>query len=57
MTGKDSQNSAEEIEKTFQEYVAKIKALQKEQNLIVAEFVQKLEQHKMDKIRNIMKNA
>jgi len=54
MTKNNNQKIAE-IKAIHNEYVKEINKLREEQNKIVAEFIKKLEEKKMDKIRSLIK--
>lgn len=45
---------AKDIQKIFQEYQVKLKALQDEQNAVISQFVKELEEKKMEEIRSKM---
>jgi len=50
----DNQKKVAEIEAIYAEYMNEIKKLREQQNEIIAEFVKKLEEKKMDKIRSLI---
>jgi len=50
----DNQKKVAEIEAIHAEYMEQIKKLHDQQNEIIAEFVKKLEEKKMDKIRSLI---
>lgn len=50
----DNQKKVAEIEAIHAEYMEQIKKLRDQQNEIIAEFVKKLEEKKMDKIRSLI---
>ncbi|PIP26348.1 MAG: hypothetical protein COS71_04220 [Candidatus Moranbacteria bacterium CG06_land_8_20_14_3_00_40_12] len=50
----DNQKKIAEIEAIHAEYMAQIKKLRKQQNEIIAEFVKKLEEKKINKIRALL---
>jgi hypothetical protein len=41
----------EELKVIYKDYLAKIKALQEEQNAIIGDFIKELEQRKIDEIK------
>ena len=50
----ENQKKIAEIETIHAEYMEQIKKLRDQQNEIIAEFVKKLEEKKMDKIRSLI---
>lgn len=50
----DNQKKVVEIESIYAEYMEQIKKLRDQQNEIVAGFIKKLEEKKMDKIRSLI---
>jgi len=52
----DNHKKAEEINKIFDEYAKKIEALRREQHQILDEFFDKLEQKKIENMRNKFKD-
>lgn len=50
----DNQKKVAEIEAIHAEYMKEIKKLRDQQNEIIAGFVKKLEEKKMDKIRSLI---
>lgn len=57
MNSSDDTTKAERIEAVYQEYIEKLGQLKKEQDRVVEEFVQALEQAKLDEIRSKMKHV
>jgi predicted nuclease with TOPRIM domain len=55
MYQKELNKKAEEIKKIFEEYSEKIKELEKEKDRLMQEFVKKIEEAKINEIRNDIK--
>jgi hypothetical protein len=53
--GDKLKEKSKKIEAIYNEAIAKIKELEKKQGQIVAEYIKKLEQEKIEKIRELLK--
>ena len=54
-TSDDLQEKSKKIEAIYNEAIVKVKELEKKQGQIVADYIKKLEQEKIEKIRKLIK--